>query len=142
MKRLIAFLFLISWPALVLAQSVGTLRVTVVDPSGAVIVGATVDVKPTSGMATSIDSGTRGEAIFNVLEPGRYTIHVESPGFEPYDARDVRIRTGDNRRDVKLAIAKFVQSVDVGRDPRERASDPRSDAFATILGQQQIEELP
>src|SRR6266496_2398310 len=33
-------------------------------------------------------------------------------------------------------------SVDVGRDPRERASDPRSDAFATILGQAQIDELP
>ena len=130
------------WPAAVLAQSVGTLRVTVADPSGAVIVGATVEVKPEGGAATALESDARGEAVFNLLEPGRYTIRVESPGFEPYDSRGVRIRAGDNRRDVTLSIAKVVQTVDVGRDPSERGSDPRSDAFATILSQQQIEELP
>ena len=32
--------------------------------------------------------------------------------------------------------------MNVGRDPRERASDPRGDAFATVLGQAQIDELP
>ena len=128
-----------------MAQSVGTLRVTVVDPSGAVIVGAQVDVRPSApagAAAVSMQTGARGDADFNLLEPGRYTIHVESPGFEPYDARDVRVRAGDNRREVKLAIAKLAETVDVGRDPRERASDPRSDAFATILGQAQIDELP
>ena len=56
--------------------------------------------------------------------------------------RDVRLRPGENRREVKLAIAKLAETVDVGRDPRERASDPRSDAFATVLGQAQIDELP
>jgi hypothetical protein len=53
-----------------------TLRVTVVDPSGAVIVGADVRV----GDAT-IATGVRGDAAFDALAPGRYTIHVESPGF-------------------------------------------------------------
>jgi hypothetical protein len=32
--------------------------------------------------------------------------------------------------------------VQVGRDPRERASDPRGNAFATVLDQAQIDELP
>jgi Carboxypeptidase regulatory-like domain len=143
--RALVCLILLVWPAVALAQSVGTLRVTVVDPSGAVIVGAQVNVKPsapTGASAVSTATGARGDADFNLLEPGRYTIHVESPGFEPYDARDVRVRAGDNRREVKLAIAKLAETVDVGRDPRERASDPRSDAFATILGQAQIDELP
>src|SRR5262245_50824186 len=140
-------ILLVAWmlPVSALAQSVGTLRVTVVDPSGAVIVDAQVDVRPSppAGAAVvSMQTGGRGEADFNLLEQGRYTIHVESPGFEPYDARDVRVRAGDNRREVKLAIAKLAETVDVGRDPRERASDPRSDAFATILGQAQIDELP
>src|SRR5213593_843272 len=87
---------ILAWllPASALAQSVGTLRVTVVDPSGAVIVGARVDVKPSAqaGAAVSVPTGPRGDADFNLLEPGRYTIHVESPGFEPYEARDVRVR--------------------------------------------------
>src|SRR5436309_9018312 len=45
-------------------------------------------------------------------------------------------------RQVKLVIAELTETVQVGRDPRERASDPRSDAFSTILNQAQIEELP
>jgi hypothetical protein len=119
------------------AGNAATLRVTVVDPSGAVIVGARVRVADASA-----DTGARGDAVFAALEPGRYTIQVEAAGFEPATIRDMPIRSGENRRDVKLAIARLAETVQVGRDPRERASDPRSDAFATILSQQQIDELP
>ena len=113
------------------------LRITVIDPSGAVIVGAKVTVG-----SSALETGGRGDAMFSRLEPGRYRIRVESPGFETYEARDVRLRAGENRRDVKLKIAKIAETVNVGRDPRERASDPRSDAFATVLGQAEINELP
>src|SRR5262245_19724605 len=133
------------WPGSALAQSVGALRVTVVDPSGAVIVGAQVEIRPSTpagAAVVSLQTGARGDADFNLLEPGRYTIHVESPGFEPHDARDVRVRAGETTRTVKLTIAKLAETVDVGRDPRERASDPRSDAFAMVLGQAEINELP
>jgi hypothetical protein len=119
------------------AGSAGTLRVTVVDPSGAVIVGARVQVG-----GSTLDTGARGDAVFGALPPGRYTIRVESPGFEPAEVRDVRVRSGENRREVKLAIARLAETVQVGRDARERASDPRGDAFTTILSQQQIDELP
>jgi hypothetical protein len=132
------------------AQPTTTLHVTVVDPSGAVIVGAHVTLTPSSAAtaanvrpaSAAVDTGSRGEAIFAAIEAGRYTVHVESDGFAPYDSRDVRIRAGENRREVKLAIAKLATTVEVGRDPRERASDPRSDAFATVLGQAEINELP
>jgi hypothetical protein len=143
--RLAAMLLgLLSWPSIALAQ-LATFHVTVVDPSNAVIVGAQVDVQPATSSpsaATRLESGARGEAVFTLLAPGRYTLRVESPGFEPYEARDVRLRAGSNTRTVKLAIAKLAETVEVGRDPRERASDPRSDAFATVLGQAEIDELP
>src|SRR6185295_7583570 len=119
------------------AGDAATLRVSVVDPSGAVIVGARVQVADASA-----DTGARGDAVFAALAPDRYTIQVEAAGFEPATVRDVRVRAGENRREVKLAIARLAETVEVGRDPRERASDPRSDAFATILSQQQIDELP
>ena len=152
MRTLISLLLVLLFPVVALAQAraVATLRVTVVDPSGAVIVGAQVRVTPSAlrpaqgerDGGVSLDTGSRGDAAFTALDAGRYTIHVESPGFEPNDARDVRIRTGDNRREVKLAIAKLAETVQVGRDPRERASDAGSDAFTTVLGQAQIDELP
>src|SRR5581483_10719983 len=120
-----------------LAQSSAILRVTVVDPTNAVIVGAHVTVGD-----KTVDTGERGEAAFEALDAGRYTIHVESPGFETRDVRDQRLRSGENRREIKLSIAKLAETVQVGRDPRERASDPRGDAFATVIGQAEINELP
>ena len=129
---MIAALFLVA-----LAQQTASLRVAVVDPSGAVIVGAHVTVD-----RTTVDTNARGDAVFEGLAPGRYAITVDSPGFEPRELRDERLRAGENRRQVKLAIAKIAETVQVERDPRERASDPRSDAFATILGQAEINELP
>ena len=142
MKTLLGVLIAVVFPALTFAQATdATLRVTVVDPSGAIIVGARVTLTPSAASLTA-DTGARGDATFSALEPGRFTIHVESPGFEPADVRDVRLRAGDNRREVKLKIAKFAETVQVGRDPRERASDPRGDAFTTVLDQVQIDELP
>ncbi len=102
-------------------------------------------VAPTAAppRSASLETGARGEArVRPRSSPGRYTIHVESPGFEPANVRDVRVRAGDNRREVKLAIAKLAETVDVGRDPRERGADPRSDAFATVLGPTQSTSCP
>ena len=140
MRMVVGLMLIVFWSAAVTAQvpgSVGTLQVTVVDPSGAVIVGARVQV----GEAT-LDTSARGDAIFSLLQPGRYTIEVESAGFEPASVRDVRVRAGENRREVKLSIARLAETVQVGREAQERASDPRGDAFSTILSQQQIDELP
>jgi hypothetical protein len=140
--------FAVLLPGLVSAQpaqseAAGTLRITVTDPSGAVIVGARVAVKPSGAAAGGPPGATdgRGDAVLSQLRPGRYAIHVEAPGFEPQDT-EVRVRAGDNRREIKLKIARLAETVQVTRDPRERASDPRSDAFATILGQTEINELP
>ena len=141
MRTVVSSLIVLLWSASVFAQpprADATLRVTVVDPSGAVIVGASVRDRATRRSRPA----RAATPSFDALQPGRYAIHVESPGFEPADVRDVRVRAGENRREVKLAIAKLAETVQVGRDARERASDPRSDAFATVLGQQQIDELP
>jgi carboxypeptidase family protein len=135
--------FLIAPHAILAAQPLSSLHITVLDPSDAVIVGARVNIA-SAGAATSVAAatGARGDAHFSGLEPGRYSIHVESPGFEPADVRDVRVRGADTSRTVKLSIAKVSERVDVGRDPRERASDARGDLFATVLGQAEINELP
>src|SRR5260370_13732412 len=140
--------FAVLLPGLVSAQpaqseAAGTLRITVTDPSGAVIVGARVAVKPSGAAAGGPPGATdgRGDAVFSQLRPGRYAIHVEAEGFEPQDI-EVRVRAGYNRREIRLKIARLAETGQVTRDPRERASDPRSDAFATILGQTEINELP
>ena len=141
----VTLLWIALLPAAAPAQSRtdATLRITVVDESGGVIVGARVEVTPLAGgERATLDTGGRGDATFTALTPGRYAIHVEAAGFEPHDTRDLRVRAGDSRREIKLTIAKLAESVNVTRDSRERGADPRSDAFATVLGAAEINELP
>jgi hypothetical protein len=135
-------LLLLLLTAVGLQPSDAALRVTVTDPSGAVIVGARVQIADTGRTVGDALTDGRGEARFEQLKPGRYTIRVESPGFATHELTDARLRAGQNRRAVRMAIERFSQSVTVGRDPRERASDPRGDAFATLLRTDQIEQLP
>lgn len=136
-------LMLVAW---LLAQATGaaqerpTLTVTVVDPSGGLLVGARVRVLPERGDASEADTGQDGTAHIPLSEAGRVRLRVEAPGFEP-STDDLRVRR-DTRRTVTLSLAKVLETVTVGRDPQARASDPRSDAFATILGAAEIQELP
>ncbi|HEY1913424.1 MAG TPA: carboxypeptidase regulatory-like domain-containing protein [Vicinamibacterales bacterium] len=141
---LLVLALLCPWAASAQGAADATFHVVVVDPSGAVIVGARVTLTPIAPDATaqSLDTGPDGEARLTSLVPGRYTIRVESPGFETATVREARVRRGENRREVKLAIARLAETVDVGRDARERGADPRSDAFATVLGPDAINELP
>src|SRR5205814_355579 len=108
-----------------------TLRVTVVDPSGAVIVGAHVRVTPGD---IDVDTGPRGEAAFAALEPGRYSIHVEAPGFEPRDVVDARVRAGENRREVKLAIARLAEWHGATNAGFRSAALNARNAFAPVKG--------
>src|SRR5689334_25210257 len=100
MRSFLLALIVLSSPAAAFSQTsttsprapvdAATLRVTVVDPSGAVIVGANVEVD-VAGETVRADTGARGDAVLTV-RPGRYTVRAQSPGFEPNEARDVRVR--------------------------------------------------
>ena len=121
------------------------LRIVVLDPTGAVIVNATVRLLPVepSGGAIEAVTNQQGEAIFTALPPGRYSASAGFPGFEPKQIDDVRLRAGSNgRREMKLNLAKVAEDVVVGQDPRDRALDPRGNAFGNLLTRAQIEALP
>ena len=121
----------------------GTLRVTVVDPSGAVIVGATVTVvgaEPATSAATPAPVKTIDTGIASVagLAPGLYTIHAEFPGFEPRQLAAVRVRQGENRQVAILALPKVEASVTVAQDAQVAGSD-RTLTFGTVLTRDAIE---
>src|SRR5215813_1949270 len=108
----------------------GTLRITVVDPSNAIVVGATVtaaaaDAPVGREPAPGVPSGGDGVATIAGLAPGRYTITIEFPGFETRTLKDVRVRAGDNRQVAVLAIQKLETSVTVEEDKQRAAADPR-----------------
>jgi len=129
------------------ARQTGTLRIVVKDPSGAVIPNASVMVKgtePATQDAVVPEAVTDGQGVatFANLAAGRYTATASFPGFETRALADLRVRSGDLRRDLTLPIEKVAQSVAVGRDAATAASDPKSDRFSNVLSRDQIEALP
>ena len=147
--RALVFVFVLgasAAPARAQPRAAATLHVTVVDPSGAVIVGATVTVLPADaatgpGTRTPVLTGDNGIATISGLSPGRYTLRAELPGFEPLELKDVRIRNGDNRQTAMLSLARFEASVTVGQDQQEAASDRRGPSFGMTLSREQIDAL-
>jgi hypothetical protein len=123
----------------------GKLLVTVVDQTRAVIPGADVTVTglEDATKAVTVDpvkTSDQGIATLT-LRPGRYLITAEFPGFEPGLLKDVRIRGGDNRQTIVLAIQGFQDSVTVGRDKQEAAADRNNGSFGTALTREQVDAL-
>src|SRR3954471_12007620 len=69
------------------AQTVtGTIGGSVTDSTGQVIVGASVKLtNDATGEVRSAQTTGSGEFIFPVLQPGTYTVRVESQGFRAYE---------------------------------------------------------
>jgi hypothetical protein len=136
----------IPMPAFAQQAQAARVQVSVADQTGGVIPGAVVTlalVEPATEVpaippATSSD---RGLAVFDRVAPGRYIIAVEFPGFEPGRLPDVRIRAGDNRHAVVLALPKVEQSVTVGRDAQTVAADRRGTGFGNTVTDAEINAL-
>lgn len=124
-------------------QTVGTsLRVTVSDATGGVIVGARVVVSQADREARETTTGERGTAVVTGLQPGPTEIHVESAGFEPRTTTGRRLRSGANSLEVSLQLARFAVAVEVSRDASDRQLDSRGDSFARVLGPDILAQLP
>jgi hypothetical protein len=149
MTRLSAFilaaaLVLHSAPAAAQAPPGATLRLTVVDPTGAVLADADVTVAGTddANRAVKRDGKTDGSGVATItgLAPGRYSIASSFPGFETRQLKDVRLRAGDNKQVLLLPLMKMETSVEVGQDKQEAAAG-RGTTFGTTLTREQMEAL-
>src|SRR5688572_19372118 len=124
----------------------GTLVVTIVDTTGAVLPGATVTV-------TGIEAANKGAAIEAVkakgqgsatsakLGAGRYSGRTEFAGFETRRVPGVRVRNGNNKQVLMLPIEGNKETVLVGQDKQAAAADPRGPSFGTTLTREQLANL-
>jgi hypothetical protein len=126
----------------------GRLTITVADQTGAVIPEATVTVARLDGNSDaravapqSVQTSLQGVATLTGLAPGRYALKAEFPGFETSILADVRVRAGDNKQAVTLAIQKLEDTVVVGQDAQTAAADPRGRAFGSAMTREQIDAL-
>jgi len=121
------------------------LIVTVQDSTGGILPTADVTVvgiEDATRAATiaPMRATDRGVATFENLIPGRYAIEAAFSGFEKATLKDVRLRAGDNRQTITLALSRLEDSVRVGPDRQEAAAD-RGVQFGSALTREQIDAL-
>lgn len=126
------------------AASEATLRLTIVDPSGAAIPQAVIQIvgAPANVKKKSFQSNTRGESTLAPLVAGAYRLLVSAPGFTPRQLDDVRLNAGSNQLEIRLEIADVQEVLNVEEDKRTANTDRRGNAFATVLTEEQIAQLP
>src|SRR5215469_5376214 len=81
-RFLLTILFLLVFAAALPAQSpAGRLHGQITDPSGAVIPGASISLKNSSGLSIPAKSDGVGNYDIKNLAPGKYTVSVSAKGF-------------------------------------------------------------
>jgi Carboxypeptidase regulatory-like domain len=142
--RLAAFfiaIFLAVVPAAV-AQTQGRIAGQVTDPTGAVIVGATVTIENRATQVKRVVTSNRsGDYVAPDIEPGIYLISVEAPNFKKAVRERVQVEVGnDLKLDFQLPPGAASEVLDV----KEEAPlvDATTSTLNGVLSNKAINELP
>src|SRR5947209_972679 len=97
------------------AQTQASISGVIHDPTGAVIPGVTVTVtNPATNFVRTAISNEAGVYNFPSLQPGRYNIKVELPGFRMITQNDVELQIQQSARlDFTLQVGDVSQTVEV-----------------------------
>jgi hypothetical protein len=120
----------------------GEILGTIVDPSGAVISGATVTVTNTStGVSRNLTSNSAGVYTAPALTPGIYSVRVAIKGFTSNIRNNIEVAVGQEvRTDFSLQVGDVNQSVEV--NAVATALDTETTTIGTVIGEKSIEDLP
>ena len=129
------------FPSRVAAQSAGSLRGQVLDPSGAVVPGATVTL--TQGPTVlSVQSGNDGVYVFKTVPAGSYTLTVAAKGFALFSKTSVVIAAGQARQlNASLAIAVQQQDVTVSDQSAGVSVNPDENSSALVIKGSDLDAL-
>src|SRR5579864_6303964 len=123
-------------------QATGSFSGTVVDKSGSVVTGATVTVTSQgTGASRQAKTDDAGHFLVPVLPAGIYTLHVEFPGFQPVDSKDVRLQVDEARElDFTLAPSSVASSVEVSASAV--AVETTNPSLGQVITEQEVSQLP
>ena len=121
-------------------QDKGSIKGTVTDPLGSLVVDANVILKDARGLERKTTTNSSGVFEFRSLPAGKYELRVVAVGFDLLeDALEVSSRQ-TTTADLQLTIASVEQSVTVEQKGVSTDSDRNADAM--ILRGRDLEALP
>jgi outer membrane receptor protein involved in Fe transport len=123
-------------------QTYGEVSGTIVDPTGAIIAGATVTItNVATGLTRTTQSNEAGVYRFPSLPPGVYTIQVKHTGFRTVTRTNVRIEVQQSARiDFEMPVGDVTETVEVKAEAALLASENAT--VGTVIENRRIVELP
>jgi Carboxypeptidase regulatory-like domain len=119
----------------------GRLHGQVTDPSGAVIPGATITLRNSSGLVTSTKSDDAGSYDVKSLAPGKYTLTVSAKGFIEF-GQVVEISAGQDRKlDLPLEIKTKEEEVVVESERAKVSTNPDNNASTLMISGKDLDAL-
>lgn len=124
------------------AQSTGSIRGTVVDPSAAAIHGATVTVtNKDTGILRTTQTNESGLFVFPDLVIGSYSLKIGAVGFSTENRTGLQLITGQTI-DLSIALAIGSQTQVVTVTSEMQSIDTSSSNVAQSVTQEQMQDLP
>ena len=118
-----------------------SLKGTITDQLGGLVVHATVVAKDSKGVAVTVTTDNDGIYRFQNLLPGRYDLTVTASGFATLEEKNVEVKSGKAQNlDLQLIVGSVEQIVTV--DNKGVSTDSDRNADAMILRERELSALP
>src|ERR1700760_2831584 len=141
LRYVFSLLILTLSPLAALAQNAGAVRGQVLDPSGAIVPGASLTLT-TGKNAYTTKSGQEGTYTFHEIPPGLYSLTVDVEGFARLTRANVVIAAGQTRQlDLTVSIAVQQQNVDVTSRNNGVSVNPDENGGAIVLNGSDLDAL-
>jgi hypothetical protein len=137
---IVGVIFALSFP--VFAQTAGQVTGLVTDPSGSIVVGATVTVTNSqTNVGRTTTTNSAGDYTFPALQPGVYNVRAEMQGFEGEVREGVELQVEQIARiDFHLKIGAVTQTVEVAGGAPLLTTE--SATVGTVIDNDRIVGLP
>ncbi len=123
-------------------QSSAQINGTVVDPSGAVVEGATITLtNPSTQVSRSTVSNSAGNYVFIDVAPASYTIKVAKTGFETITQQQITLSVNQTATfDFTLRVGSTQQAITV--EAAAVSIEASTSELGTVINQQAVQDLP
>lgn len=124
------------------AQGTGSFSGTVTDKSGSAVAGAAVKVTSQgTGAVRDAKTDETGHYIVNYLGVGLFTVRIEFQGFQPAEAKDLRLQVDEARElNFTLTLASVSSTVEVVANAV--ALETANPSLGQVITSQEVVQLP
>ena len=135
---LCALVITLLMPCASYSQDTGYISGTVMDKSGAAVVGAEITLTNTAGSLTrNTASNADGAYVIPGLPGDTYNLSVSAKGFQKYTAQNVKLNVAEKARvDVQLSVGAMSEEITVTGEAAAQVETESSDLTSVITGKQ------